>query len=78
MITEIGCGTPPIFLMNTSNFISFPKGAGNSVFPLLAANQNPDLHLHAYDYSSHAIKLVQVCSMGVRYVKGDTDTLSTE
>jgi len=26
---------------------------------LLAANQNPDLHLCAYDYSSHAVKLVQ-------------------
>ncbi|KAK7062515.1 hypothetical protein VNI00_000003 [Paramarasmius palmivorus] len=34
-------------------------GAGNSVFPLLAANQNPDLELFAYDYSSHAVKLVQ-------------------
>ncbi|OCB89958.1 methyltransferase [Sanghuangporus baumii] len=34
-------------------------GAGNSVFPLLAANQNPDLHLYAFDYSSHAVKLVQ-------------------
>jgi len=26
---------------------------------LLTANQNPDLHLHAYDYSHHAVKLVQ-------------------
>lgn len=34
-------------------------GAGNSVFPLLTANQNPDLHLRAYDYSHHAVKLVQ-------------------
>ncbi|KIK04550.1 hypothetical protein K443DRAFT_675800 [Laccaria amethystina LaAM-08-1] len=34
-------------------------GAGNSVFPLLSANQNPDLKLRAYDYSSHAVKLVQ-------------------
>ena len=35
-------------------------GAGNAVFPLLSANQNPDLHLYAFDYSSHAVKLVQV------------------
>ena len=35
-------------------------GAGNSVFPLLSANQNPELRLRAYDYSSHAVKLVQV------------------
>ncbi|EJD07467.1 methyltransferase [Fomitiporia mediterranea MF3/22] len=34
-------------------------GAGNSVFPLLAANQNPDLQLFAFDYSNHAVKLVQ-------------------
>ncbi|KAI0642022.1 methyltransferase [Trametes meyenii] len=34
-------------------------GAGNAVFPLLSANQNPHLCLKAYDYSSHAVKLVQ-------------------
>ncbi|TDL23711.1 methyltransferase [Rickenella mellea] len=34
-------------------------GAGNSVFPLLSANLNPELELHAFDYSNHAVKLVQ-------------------
>lgn len=34
-------------------------GAGNAVFPLLSANRNPDLSLRAYDYSSHAVKVVQ-------------------
>jgi len=34
-------------------------GAGNTVFPLLAMNQNPHLSLRAYDYSPHAVKLVQ-------------------
>ncbi|ETW78806.1 hypothetical protein HETIRDRAFT_478113 [Heterobasidion irregulare TC 32-1] len=34
-------------------------GAGNSIFPLLAQNTNPHLSIHAYDYSSHAVKLVQ-------------------
>ncbi|KJA23508.1 hypothetical protein HYPSUDRAFT_66195 [Hypholoma sublateritium FD-334 SS-4] len=34
-------------------------GAGNSVFPLLSSNLNPDLSLHAYDYAAHAVKLVQ-------------------
>lgn len=34
-------------------------GAGNAVFPLLSANRNPLLTLRAYDYSSHAVKLVQ-------------------
>jgi len=37
------------------------QGAGNSVFPLLSSNQNPKLSLHAYDFSNHAVKLVQVC-----------------
>lgn len=40
----------------------FDLGAGNSVFPLLASNQNPNLKLYAFDYSSHAVKLVQVCA----------------
>ncbi|KAH9839690.1 methyltransferase [Rhodofomes roseus] len=34
-------------------------GAGNAVFPILSSNQNPQLSLRAYDYSSHAVKLVQ-------------------
>ncbi|KAF8141437.1 S-adenosyl-L-methionine-dependent methyltransferase [Boletus edulis] len=34
-------------------------GAGNAAFPLLSANKNPRLTIRAYDYSSHAIKLVQ-------------------
>lgn len=40
--------------------IEFNEGAGNAVFPLLEGNKNPDLSLRAYDYSSHAVKLVQV------------------
>jgi hypothetical protein len=36
------------------------SGAGNSVFPLLSANKNPELVFKAFDYSSHAVKLVQV------------------
>ena len=35
-------------------------GAGNAIFPLLAQNRNPELRIHAFDYSSHAVKLVQV------------------
>ncbi|KAJ2936944.1 hypothetical protein H1R20_g133, partial [Candolleomyces eurysporus] len=34
-------------------------GAGNSAYPLLSSNQNPDLKIFAYDYSPHAVKLVQ-------------------
>lgn len=36
-------------------------GAGNTILPLLANNKNNDLRLLAYDYSSHAVKTVQVC-----------------
>ncbi|TEB36521.1 methyltransferase [Coprinellus micaceus] len=34
-------------------------GAGNSAYPLLSMNENPDLRIFAYDYSPHAVKLVQ-------------------
>ncbi|KAJ6458148.1 methyltransferase [Mycena vitilis] len=34
-------------------------GTGAAIFPLLSANHNPQLSLRAYDYSKHAIKLVQ-------------------
>ncbi|KAF5318377.1 hypothetical protein D9611_013900 [Ephemerocybe angulata] len=34
-------------------------GAGNSAYPLLTMNENPDLRIFAYDYSPHAVKLVQ-------------------
>ncbi|KAH7922214.1 methyltransferase [Leucogyrophana mollusca] len=38
-------------------------GAGNAAFPLLSANKNPKLTIRAYDYSSHAVKLVQTNSL---------------
>ena len=34
-------------------------GAGNTAFPLLANNQNPDLRLHACDYSTKAIDVIR-------------------
>ncbi|KAH9015828.1 hypothetical protein EDB85DRAFT_2156372 [Lactarius pseudohatsudake] len=36
------------------------RGARNAIFPLLEQNRNPELRIHAFDYSLHAIKLVQV------------------
>ncbi|KAI0690481.1 methyltransferase [Cytidiella melzeri] len=38
-------------------------GTGSAVFPLLSANKNPRLALRAYDYSNHAVKLVQTNSL---------------
>lgn len=38
-------------------------GAGNTVFPLLSTNENPELRVHAYDYSPRAVQLVQVPSL---------------
>ena len=49
-------------------------GAGNTVFPLLAMNKNPHLSLRAYDYSSHAVKLVQVCISRADPIEVLTDT----
>ena len=77
-ITEIGCGKHAYFLVSYEIFLNFlPKGAGNSIFPLLSANRNPDLHLRAYDYSSHAVKLVQVRFISSRYAEA-TLTFSAE
>lgn len=35
-------------------------GAGNTVYPLLAKNENPDLVIHATDYSAEAVGVVKV------------------
>jgi tRNAThr (cytosine32-N3)-methyltransferase len=59
-IAEVGCGMALSPVHHPDHFPQPISGAGNSVFPLLTANQNPDLHLRAYDYSHHAVKLVQV------------------
>jgi hypothetical protein len=36
------------------------QGAGNTVFPLLMHNENPDLTLWATDYSAQAVDVVKV------------------
>ncbi|KAF8956960.1 S-adenosyl-L-methionine-dependent methyltransferase [Flammula alnicola] len=62
-IMEVGCGKIYSYLwvkcIMPQDLTPFLPGAGNSVFPLLSANNNPQLRLHAYDYASHAVKLVQ-------------------
>jgi len=50
-------------------------GAGNAVFPLLSQNRNPNLRLHAYDYSSQAVKLVQTNPL---YVAPPVGTIQSE
>lgn len=35
-------------------------GNGSTLFPLLAANENPKLDLHGYDYSKEAVSVVKV------------------
>lgn len=36
------------------------QGAGNTVFPLLMRNENPELNVYATDYSATAVKVVKV------------------
>jgi len=62
-VVEVGCGTLLHVAHTMCLVINRPHlyaGAGNAIFPLLAQNCNPELRIHAFDYSSHAIKLVQV------------------
>jgi tRNAThr (cytosine32-N3)-methyltransferase len=35
-------------------------GNGSTLFPLLAANENPLLDLHGYDYAKEAVAVCQV------------------
>jgi len=75
-VVEIGCGASPTAPHTASaglmvSLVSYvlpdcrphpyiDVGAGNAIFPLLEQNCNHELHIHAFDYSSHAVKLVQV------------------
>ncbi|BEI80086.1 hypothetical protein CcaverHIS002_0106150 [Cutaneotrichosporon cavernicola] len=45
-------------------------GAGNTVFPLLMHNENPDLRIFATDYSKTAVKVVQSSEMYPRAEHG--------
>jgi hypothetical protein len=65
-IAEIGCGEQKnirLSLLIDLTRKGGSKGAGNAVFPLILANRNPELVLRAYDYSTHAVKLVQVSTL---------------
>lgn len=59
-IAELGCGASTSSVEKYSIIYKNNLGAGNSVFPLLASNKNPQLSLYAFDYAGHAVKLVQV------------------
>ena len=43
---------------NPVKILEIGAGAGNTVFPLLAANKNPDLEVHAVDFSSAAVDVM--------------------
>ncbi|WWC59668.1 uncharacterized protein I303_102230 [Kwoniella dejecticola CBS 10117] len=45
-------------------------GAGNTVFPLLMRNENPDLHIYATDYSARAVEVVKANKMYPRAEHG--------
>jgi tRNAThr (cytosine32-N3)-methyltransferase len=41
------------------NIIEIGCGAGNTLFPVLSANENPDLHITGVDFSPRAVELVR-------------------
>lgn len=63
-MVEIGCVSSPRFgatlplLINSLMLLR--QGAGNTVFPLLAKNENPHLVVHACDYAASAVEVVKV------------------
>ncbi|KAI1006542.1 tRNA(Thr) (cytosine(32)-N(3))-methyltransferase [Podosphaera aphanis] len=50
-ITRLGAG--PKLLLEVG------AGAGNTAFPILASNNNPDLKIYAYDFSSKAVEVIR-------------------
>jgi tRNAThr (cytosine32-N3)-methyltransferase len=59
-ILEVGCGMLKLALIYFYNDRNLRLlGAGNTIFPLIRTNENPDLSIYACDYSHRAISLVQ-------------------
>lgn len=52
--------------MTSVHHADIEQGAGNTVFPLLNHNENPELELWATDYSAQAVEVVKVSL--VRYL----------
>ncbi|KAI5297910.1 hypothetical protein KEM55_004077, partial [Ascosphaera atra] len=54
-------------------------GAGNSAFPILAQNKNPEFRLHACDYSKKAVEVMRASeNYDETYMKADVWDVSAE
>ncbi|KAK6334169.1 hypothetical protein TWF696_002671 [Orbilia brochopaga] len=53
LTTAISASSPPIRLLEVG------CGAGNTMFPILAANKNPNFHIHGADFSKTSIDLIR-------------------
>jgi hypothetical protein len=47
-------------IVTLSSCTTHSQGAGNALFPIFQANENPELSLHGFDYSKTAIDVVKV------------------
>ncbi|EWC44628.1 hypothetical protein DRE_06617 [Drechslerella stenobrocha 248] len=52
LTTATSADSPPIRLLEVG------CGAGNTLFPILAANKNPNFHIHGADFSKTSIELI--------------------
>ncbi|KAJ6263498.1 LOW QUALITY PROTEIN: Doublecoronin [Drechslerella dactyloides] len=52
LTTATAASSPPIRLLEVG------CGAGNTLFPILAANKNPNFHIHGADFSKTSIDLI--------------------
>lgn len=50
-VTKVGAGKKVV--------LEIGAGAGNTAFPILKENENPDLRIHAYDFSKKAVETIR-------------------
>ncbi|KAI9728355.1 MAG: hypothetical protein M1828_003755 [Chrysothrix sp. TS-e1954] len=56
-----------------NTIVELGAGAGNTAFPLLAANKNPSLFIHALDFSPKAVDLIRShTEYDQKYIQADT------
>jgi tRNAThr (cytosine32-N3)-methyltransferase len=75
-VLEVGCGMYTLSLSTSSSCSSF-LGAGNTAYPIIESNKNPELELIACDYSHRAVTLVKVRNHRLKHPETYTLTVKS-